>query len=169
MIIRHNMVKELKEELGVTNDTTLTRFITPKKARKIRQTSFFSKGPIPASAIIDKQKIYKLISEKYDIRKASYAELCDMTKALYDYGIITSGERALILFNPKLYPPEFIRLNYPNYRYFLLETDDNGRRDWLQEFEARIEKNYAEGNSNSAKYRERLLEILKRLERKNHL
>lgn len=152
--------------MGVTNDRSATIFFTGQKAKNTSQTSSSTKGLAQTGSEEEKRRTYKLIAERYNIRKASYHELGEMTDILCSEGIITCGEQALILFNPEIAPPEYIRLNYPNYRYFLTETDSEGRRDWLQEFEARIKKNYADSNPFSANYRERLLTILRKLERK---
>lgn len=139
--------------------------ITPRIAKKKKSSSSQSKDQAKVVSLKPSRDVYKLITQQYNIRKASYEELCEMSSMLYEYGEISGSDHAILIFNPEIAPPEFIKLKDPNYSYFLTTTDQDGRRDWLLEFEARIKKNYATGNPHGAAYRERLLDILRRLER----
>ena len=129
---------------------------TPKKTKKGEPGRHRGKA----------KNIYEQIAKKYNIRKASYEELCEMARILYNYGEISGGDYTIIIFNPELAPPEFIKQRIPNYSYFLTKTDRNGKRDWIAEFEARIKYNYETGNPLGAAYREKILEKLKLLELK---
>lgn len=113
-----------------------------------------------------REDIYAQIAKNYDIRSASHKEICEIAKELRESGAITGIECAVLTFNPDPHLPDYIKQNYPNYRFSLTKADHNGKRDWIAEYEARIQRDKQIGNTQGVIHDKKILDVLMRLQKK---
>lgn len=105
------------------------------------------------------EDIYEQLSKDYNIRNASHEQVCEISRILYNQGEISLFEHGRFTF--KLELPQ-----YPNYRYFLTEADQCGKRDWIAEYDARIQQDKKIGNTQGYMQNKKMMEVLMRLEKK---
>ena len=101
--------------------------------------------------------IWAEIAGEYDIRNASFDELCDISLKLYEAGEISLAEHAFLTFDSSK-SPQTIKTNV-----FLTKTDVDGKRDWIAEYQAKVNMDLKTGNMLGYKNNQRLLDILRRL------
>ncbi|PRX16921.1 hypothetical protein BX659_1602 [Orenia metallireducens] len=104
------------------------------------------------------------ISKKYDITNATFDEFRKISKALCDNGKISKSTYFIMIFNPEESPhwKEFTK-DIPNASYFRTKADSHGRRNWIEEFEAKLEGARRVGNLLGAKNHQKILNALKEL------
>lgn len=101
--------------------------------------------------------IWKKLAEKYDVRNASFDEIKEISRQLYNEGQITGFECAMLTFDPSESPQAL------NSNIFLTQVDADDRRDWIAEYETRLSRDMGVGDQQSYKINQRTLEILKSL------
>ncbi len=121
------------------------------------QSSFEVSKETPTKPV----SIWRDLAEKYDVRSITPQETADLSAELYDAGVISFLDHAILSFQPelgKIQLPDGASIN-------LTHADGNGRRDLTAEYEARIEFSKKHGhNSEYNAGRERILEYLNRLD-----
>nr|WP_320146203.1 hypothetical protein [uncultured Anaeromusa sp.] len=90
----------------------------------------------------------------YDPTDASFGELCDLSARLYQKGVLSRYEHAMLTFNSQRVAPG-MTVRKPA----LAE-----RRDWLQELSERARHNRYMGNMQGFLCDMRLVEVLRRLQ-----
>ncbi len=107
---------------------------------------------------------FKATEEPYDIRNATYKELTSICNDLYRSGKISLYERGMLTFNPmKSSQWSTITHDKANDEYYLTNEDSSGKRDWLLEFEKRIENQRNLGNKLGANHMEKTLDKVRKL------
>lgn len=104
------------------------------------------------------EDIWQKLAKKYNIRNATFDELCDMSKKLYEAGQISLFHHAILTFNPSK-SPQPIKPNR-----CLTGADDDGKRDWIAEYEARAAKDLKVGNMMGYMVNKDIIRILERLQ-----
>ncbi len=117
----------------------------------------------------DSSAVYKELSDKYDVRKATFGEIVEISNALYKAGEISLTEHAVLIFdfdratnNIKQHAPGYIAANFDMYETV---ANSDGQRDWIAEFEARASKDFKYGNLIGYQSKMKVLDILERLSR----
>jgi len=101
--------------------------------------------------------VWEQVSAAYDPNEMTFADLSKMANKLYEEGEISLRHVALLTFNPTKHPTN------PVSNYFLTPEDHLGRRNWIAEFEARLEQNRQLGNSVGMDATTEVLDILRKL------
>lgn len=104
-----------------------------------------------------REDIWGDVTEQYNVRNITFEELSEVAHKLYEAGEISFKEVALLTFNPARHPTNPIK------NYFITKADNQGRRDWIAEYEARLDRNIKLGNTLGATRTRELLGILQRL------
>lgn len=110
--------------------------------------------------------IWTQLTDKYDIRHASFDELCELSTSLYDAGEISLFDHAMFTFDwkraaadlAKTFPDAVSDLN-------LTPADAAGNRDWIAEFEARAKRDFRTNNIRGYVENQKLSKILRQLSR----
>jgi hypothetical protein len=117
----------------------------------------------------DSSAIYKGLSDKYDVRNATFGEIIEISNALYDAGEISLKEHAVLTFdydratnNLKRHASGYIPADFNMYE---TSGDRNGQRDWISEIEARAAKDLKYGNLIAHATKSKILTILYQLEK----
>ncbi|WP_153723321.1 hypothetical protein [Sporosarcina cascadiensis] len=117
----------------------------------------------------DSAALYKGLSEKYDVRQATFGEIVEMSNALYEAGEISLKEHAVLTFdydraanNLKRQAPGYVPVDFT---MFETVAASNGQRDWISEFGARAAKDFKFGNLAGFQSHTKMLDILERLSR----
>lgn len=117
----------------------------------------------------DSSAIYKGLSDKYDVRNATFGEIIEISNALYDTGEISLKEHAVLTFdydratnNLKRHAPGYIPADFNMYE---TSANSNGQRDWISEFEVRAKKDIKYGNLIAHANKSKILNILYQLEK----
>ncbi len=150
----------------VSGSSNMATIYIPKNTQKDSPAFPQEKVLAKTSSQNSKTDIYEQIAKDYDIRHASHKELCEISKKLYEKGEISLLDHAILTFNPELSPPDYIKHNYPNYKYFLTKADLNGKRDWIAEFGARVQQDKKIGNTQGSVLNQKLVDVLMHLQRK---
>lgn len=101
-------------------------------------------------------EIWEELRKEYNILKSSFDELCDMSKRLYQAGQISLFDHAVLTFDPSK-SPQPIKTNL-----CLTETDAEGKRDWIAEYEARAARDLKMSNMMGYRVNKNILGILER-------
>lgn len=105
--------------------------------------------------------IWNELSSKYNIRSASFDELCEISSKLYQSGQITLLDHMLLTFDPtKLY--QQIKSNITPAIY-----NGKTKTDWVAEYEARSEYDLKMGNMMGNKNNKNILNILIHLQKQS--
>lgn len=94
--------------------------------------------------------IWEELSSKYDIRKATFEEVKEISLALYKDGKISVGEHLLLTFDKDAANKEIMKqlgiTPSPNYTTYETPANSNGERDWIVELEARAKNHFKYGD-----------------------
>ena len=104
----------------------------------------------------DSSAVWDELSQKYDIRNATSDEFSDIASQLYEAGQISASEYSSMTFDPSKSP---VKKNI-----FLTPTNQDGKRDWIAEFEKRAELQLRFGDKLGYSNSNNIIEILKRLQ-----
>ncbi|PKM76696.1 MAG: hypothetical protein CVU90_10965 [Firmicutes bacterium HGW-Firmicutes-15] len=109
--------------------------------------------------------IWEELGKKYDVRNATFDEICDISTKLYSAGQISLGDHLMLTFDWKRAADE-LRKTYPETvaDLNLTPADGNGRRDWIAEFEARTVRDFHADNTKGYIQNQKLTQILGRIE-----
>ena len=99
--------------------------------------------------------IWEELSSKYDVRKATFEEVKEISKALYEAGEISAHEHMFLTFD---YGRANSDLKYET------PSNSNGERDWIAEFEARKSKDFKYGNLIGYQTKTKIINALQKLD-----
>lgn len=102
--------------------------------------------------------IWDELSSQYNIRSATFDEMCEVANKLYEAGQLTFKEFAILTLDPS----KSTQSVKPN--RWVTSSDQYGRRDWIAEWEARVERDLEMGNSLNYENNQRILTVLSRLQ-----
>ncbi|MGG3799584.1 hypothetical protein [Metabacillus fastidiosus] len=141
---------------------------------KINQESAFSinktiapekNGTLTQSGSSD---VWKEISSKYNVRKATFEEVKEISLRLYEAGEISFLEHATLTFDHAKVANDIkhrARVPVsPNFSMYETSSNQNGERDWIAEFEARVKKDFKYGNVLGYQSNMKVFNILQRLD-----
>jgi len=108
--------------------------------------------------------VWEDLSQEYDITNATYDELQNISKKLYDAKQISLLEHGILTFNPTKSPQwDTITKGFSNPKWFLTDANSSGKRNWIEEYGARIKRDKKIGNFVGLKHKQKVLKVLKRL------
>lgn len=122
-------------------------------ADAMKRPSSESTGSAMAAAPAQ-ESLWHQIGKEVDPGSMTRDELAKVSSMLYDNGLISLRDHATMSFDP----------SFAGSSNLLTATDGSGRVDWLAEFQARLAKHKADGDSSSVAQDERVLDILSRLQ-----
>lgn len=105
----------------------------------------------------NESNIWTDLKKEYDIRNASFDELYNVSSALYNAGEISLIEHGTLTFNPDLSPQK------TNDNYTITQPNEQGKMDWIIEFEARAQRDLKLGNYQGYVHKNNLLKVLNNL------
>lgn len=111
------------------------------------------------NGIKDSTDIWVELASKYNIKNATFEELSNLSTELYKAGEISLFEHGLMTLRD---PSKSSLFKFTNN---LTAADKYGRRDWVVEFQARMERDQKINNDLGYKNNLRAFEILSRLAR----
>ncbi len=108
--------------------------------------------------------IWAELGNKYDIRHATFDELCEISNKLYSAGQISLGDHAIMTFDWKRAADD-LRKDHPDVvaDLSLVPADSEGRRDWISEFDARAKRAFSQGNNVGYIHNQKLADILRKI------
>ena len=140
----------------------MTTTYVPRSSQKVSPSFAKEQSIAKTGSTSTKKDIYKQIAQDYDVHNASFDEFCEIADKLYDKGEISGIEHASITLDIR--PLQKI---YPNCRYYLTKADQNGKRDWIAELEARVQQDEKIGNApQGILAHKRIIDVLMHLQRK---
>ncbi|HQA07698.1 MAG TPA: hypothetical protein PKW25_06475 [Syntrophomonadaceae bacterium] len=109
--------------------------------------------------------IWTKLGSKYNVRYATFDELCEIAITLYKEGAISAGDCAMMTFYGKRAADD-LRKDYPDViaDFKLTPADSEGRRDWIAEFAARAKLAFSQGNDKGYIQYQRLADILRKID-----
>ena len=115
--------------------------------------------------------IWKELGSEYDVREATFDEICKISNKLYEAGEITLREHAILTFDYDRATKDIIgiarnlgREVSPSYSMYATESNGNGERDWIAEYEARIKQDFKQNNMIGYHNNKKILDILNELD-----
>src|SRR5690554_5373818 len=91
---------------------------------------------------VNSSNIWRELSNKYDVRNATFEEITEVSKALYDAGEISLKEVAILSFDYEKATRDLIHdatqqgiQISPNFSMYETKANEYGQRDWIKEFE----------------------------------
>lgn len=112
--------------------------------------------------------VWEEILSKYNVRKATFEEIKEISLRLYEAGEISLLEHAILTFDHEKVANDIkhrARVYVsPNFSLYETSSNQNGERDWIAEFEARVEKDFKYGNLLGHQNNMKVLNILQRLD-----
>lgn len=108
--------------------------------------------------------IWAELGSKYDVRHATFDELCEIANKLYSAGQISFGDMAIMTFDWKRAADD-LRKDHPDVvaDLNLVPADSEGRRDWIAEFDARAKRAFSQGNDGGYIRNQKLADVLRRI------
>lgn len=104
------------------------------------------------------QDIWKELGKSHNVTSMSLESLRTVSLTLHNNDKITIEEHTVMNFS-------FTEDNADNKQgLFRTEADENGKRDWIAEFKARLEEHQKQNNEQAAAMDKRILTILERLQ-----
>ncbi|MBT2216046.1 hypothetical protein KK120_09455 [Virgibacillus dakarensis] len=147
----------LSAKSAIRNTETEDQF--SKEVEKTQNTSLMEK---------DTSNIWEELSKKYDVTNATFDELKEISMSLYKYGEISFKEHAILTFDfdrgAESLKEEISGLS-PNFTMYATQADASGKRNWIEEFQARADRAFGYGNLIGHHTNLSLAGILQRLER----
>lgn len=111
-------------------------------------------------------EIWREISGDYDVRNATFDEISEISRKLYEAGEISLKDLSTLTFDRKKLA-EYIRQNVQTpvkSDFNLTPASNEGKRDWIAEFEARAKQDFKFHNLIGYQSNQAALSILKRLD-----
>ncbi len=142
--------------------------IAPLAALGIAKTAFSIIGsladavrrPSPESPVAvanapqAQESLWHQIGKEIDVNAMTQDDLSKISALLYDNGLISLSEHATMSLDP----------SFAGSSNLLTSADASGRVDWMAEFQARLAKHNAEGDTASAARDGRVIDVLSRLQ-----
>jgi hypothetical protein len=122
-------------------------------ADAVRRPSVEPAGP-GMTAMSAQESPWHQIGRDVDVNSMSREDLAKISAMLYDQGLISLSDHATMSFDP----------SFAGSSNLLTAADGSGRVDWMAEFQARMARHSAEGDTSAAAQDERVLGILSRLQ-----
>lgn len=139
------------------------------KPKEVESTVFLVEETEESTEQKNSTTLYKGLSDKYDVRNATFGEIVEISNALYEAGEISLKEHAVLTFDYERATNNLKRhaSGYTSVDFDMYETsaNNNGQRDWISEFGARAARDFKFGNLIGYQNNTRVLDILKRLSR----
>lgn len=104
-------------------------------------------------------EIWGELAGAYDIRNATFDELCEISLKLYEEGQISLKDHGILTFNPSKSPQT------PGLTINLTPASPEGRMDWIAEYEARLKRDLEINNLLGYANNQKIVQILKCLDR----
>ena len=143
-----------KTDFNTTNTFSINQSTENEQVAKIQQAN--------------SSNTWEELSDKYDVRNATFGEIIEMSEALYGAGEISLKEHATLTFdydkatdNLKRHAQGYIAADFNMYETF---ANSNGQRDWIAEYEARASKDFKYGNLSGYQSKMNVLTLLQRLD-----
>ncbi|BDH61664.1 hypothetical protein MTP04_17940 [Lysinibacillus sp. PLM2] len=116
----------------------------------------------------DSTNIWNELSNKYNVRKATFHEIKEISNELYNAGEISLKDVAVLTFDYDK-ATNYLKRNAPvtiDNSFDMYETSSNnkGERDWILEFNARAQKDLKYGNLIGYNNNIKILHILQQLD-----
>lgn len=159
---------------SVTSQSNSLSLINSYRVAEVKSDSVFSTNGVidetPNLKLTQSQReaVWKEISNKYDVRKATFEEVTEISRKLYEAGEITGLEHAIITFDferatnsLKQYAPGYVPNSFTMYQ---TAANSNGERDWIAEFEARASKDFQYGQLAAYQTKSKILSVLRKLD-----
>ncbi|HHY22007.1 MAG TPA: hypothetical protein GX525_09060 [Bacilli bacterium] len=113
-------------------------------------------------------EIWEELSKKYNVRKATFEEVSEISRALYEAGEISLIDHARLTFDMTR-ASDYLRQHAPmhiskDFDMNVTTANHNGERDWIAEFEARAAKDLKYGHLIGHQNNMKMVSILQRLE-----
>lgn len=110
--------------------------------------------------------IWEELADNYNVRNASFEEICEISYKLYHAGEISLGELAILTFDwNKARERTQQQLQKPVKDLHLTPANSEGKRDWIAEYEARMNRDLKMNNLLGYDINKKILNVLKRLEK----
>ena len=116
--------------------------------------------------------VWQVLASKYDVRNATFEEIVDMANSLYKVGEIALEEVATLTFDNERATNHIKQLLNrgvlpgqvtAQINLYQTEANENGRRDWIAEFEASANEAFQYGDLISYQNHTKTANILKQL------
>lgn len=111
-----------------------------------------------AEGLRDLKDIWKELGGKHNVKDMTLESMQTISLTLYNNDKITIHEHTVMTFSLNKDAGE------GNGNPFLTEANDEGKRDWIAEFKARLEEHRANSDEQAAEMDQRILTILERLQ-----
>lgn len=138
--------------------------ITQSRVQSKSDSAVFTVNNSDTASKDASKDIWTELGSKYDIRHATFDELCEIANQLYSAGQITLGDLAIMTFDWKRAADD-LRKDHPDVvdDLNLVPADSEGRRDWIAEFDARAKRAFSQGNDFGYIHNQRLVDVLCRI------
>ena len=142
--------------------------VSPKSINKAFVNSLATQNKTDADQKQEPSNIWGELSKKYDVRNATFDDICKIADELYNAGQIPLLEKAIMTFDKdrdlRDMKAEHIK-GVTASTLYLTPTNSNGRRDWIAEYEAKLKQSYTSSKPSTSRliYQD-ILQILKRLD-----
>lgn len=155
----------MKIDRNISQINSYQKVQKKEQNRKTAFNAFIDENKNELEAVVNSQiklNDFKESSKEYDIKNATYKEFNSICNVLYKSKKISLFERGVLTFNPtKSSQWSKITKDKLNTNYYLTNTNDSGKRNWIVEFENRIERQRKMGNSSGADSLRKALEKVK--------
>lgn len=162
--------------MNVSN-TTIHYFKTPNieqdNAKEKLSDSFSLPIKNDSNLVQESQRsinIWEELSTEYNVRNASFDEISNISYKLYQSGEISLGEHAILSFDYDRATNDIIRRTTnsgiyvsPNFSIYATEVKENGKRDWIAEYELRVNRDFKSNNMLGYHNNKKILNILNKL------
>lgn len=143
-----------KTDFNTTNTFSISQSTENEQVAKIQQAN--------------SSNTWEELSGKYDVRKATFEEITEISQTLYEAGDISLKEHALLTFDYEK-STNYLKQNATmpisaNFDMYETLSNSNGERDWIAEFEARASKDFKYGNLIGHQNNMKIFTILQRLD-----
>jgi hypothetical protein len=122
-------------------------------ADAVRRPSAEHAGPSMQAAAVQ-ESAWHQIGRGVDVNSMTREDLAKVSAMLYDQGLISLSDHATMSFDPSF-------AGSPN---LLTAADGSGRVDWMAEFQARMARHSAQGDTSAVAQDQRVLDVLSRLQ-----
>lgn len=93
--------------------------------------------------------VWEDLSNKYDVKNATFDDIVDIANSLYEAGEISLKEVALMTFDYERATND-LKQRFggasSDFSMFVTEANENGKRNWIEEFKERANKQFGFGN-----------------------
>lgn len=145
---------------------------SPRVEKQSQQTPFSIQEEKDVTTKVTNENVWEEVSQKYDVRNATFEEMAEMAFTLHQAGAISVKEVALLTFDLdratdsiKKAARQLSMPVAPNFSMYETTADEFGRRDWIAEFNGQAKKQLKLGNLIGHASRTKIVNILEQLEK----